>query len=43
MVTRLRRYSQIADILIKYGFGIALEQVDPGERPAPVLSEESPR
>ncbi|GAB7014697.1 ABC1 kinase family protein [Methanogenium cariaci] len=30
MVTRLRRYSQIADILIKYGFGIALEQVDPG-------------
>lgn len=30
MVTKLRRYSQIADVLIKYGFGIALEQIDPG-------------
>ncbi|WP_254059176.1 AarF/ABC1/UbiB kinase family protein, partial [Methanogenium sp. MK-MG] len=30
MVTRLRRYGQIADVLIKYGFGIALEQVYPG-------------
>ncbi|WAI02007.1 ABC1 kinase family protein [Methanogenium organophilum] len=30
MVTRLRRYSQIADVLIKYGFGIALEQLHPG-------------
>lgn len=30
MVTRFRRYGQIADILIKYGFGIALEQMYPG-------------
>lgn len=30
MVTKLRRYSQIADVLIKYGFGFALEQLHPG-------------
>ncbi len=30
MVSKLRRYSQIADVLITYGFGIALEQLDPG-------------
>ncbi len=30
MVTRFRRYGQIADILIKYGFGIALEEMYPG-------------
>ena len=30
MVTKLRRYSQIADVLITYGFGIALEQLHPG-------------
>jgi len=29
MVTRFRRYGQIADILIKYGFGIALEEMYP--------------
>lgn len=30
MVTRIRRYAQIVDILGKYGFGIALEKVFPG-------------
>ena len=30
MVTRIRRYAQIVDILGKYGFGIALERVFPG-------------
>ncbi len=29
MVTRLRRYGQIADVLIKYGFGMVLEGVLP--------------
>ncbi|MDE4907963.1 AarF/UbiB family protein [Methanogenium marinum] len=29
MVTKLRRYSQIADVLIKYGYGMALKQVFP--------------
>jgi ubiquinone biosynthesis protein len=29
MVTKLRRYGQIADVLIKYGYGMALEQVFP--------------
>ena len=29
MVTKLRRFGQIADVLIKYGFGIVLEQVFP--------------
>jgi ubiquinone biosynthesis protein len=29
MVTRIRRYAQIVDILGKYGFGIALEKVFP--------------
>ncbi|HDQ08468.1 MAG TPA: AarF/ABC1/UbiB kinase family protein [Methanoculleus sp.] len=33
MVTRFRRYGQIADILIKYGFGIALEKMYPGTTP----------
>jgi len=28
-VTRLRRYRQIADVLIKYGSGILLEELDP--------------
>lgn len=32
MVTRFRRYSQIADILVKYGFGIFLEDLFPGLR-----------
>jgi ubiquinone biosynthesis protein len=31
MVTRIRRYTQIVDILGKYGFGIALEKVFPGK------------
>ena len=31
MVTRLRRFSQIAEILGKYGFGIALEELFPGQ------------
>jgi ubiquinone biosynthesis protein len=30
MVTRFQRYGQIADILIKYGFGILVEEVFPG-------------
>jgi ubiquinone biosynthesis protein len=30
MVTRFRRYGQIADILIKYGFGIVIEDLFPG-------------
>jgi ubiquinone biosynthesis protein len=29
MVTHFRRYSQIADILIKYGFGILIEEILP--------------
>jgi len=31
MVTRIRRYAQIIDILTKYGFGIALEKAFPGK------------
>jgi ubiquinone biosynthesis protein len=30
MVTRIRRYAQIVDVLGKYGFGIALEKAFPG-------------
>ncbi|RXE57383.1 ubiquinone biosynthesis protein [Methanoculleus taiwanensis] len=30
MVTRFQRYGQIADVLIKYGFGILVEEVFPG-------------
>ena len=30
MVSRFRRYRQIADILVKYGFGIAVEELTPG-------------
>ena len=30
MVTRIRRYAQIIDILWKYGFGIVLEKAFPG-------------
>ncbi|KAF5030953.1 putative protein kinase UbiB [anaerobic digester metagenome] len=30
MVTRLRRYRQIADVLVKYGFGVLVEEVIPG-------------
>ncbi|MEN6611559.1 MAG: AarF/ABC1/UbiB kinase family protein [Methanoregulaceae archaeon] len=30
MVTRFRRYGQIADVLVKYGFGIVLQDVFPG-------------
>lgn len=32
MVTRFRRYGQIADVLVKYGFGIFLEDLFPGLR-----------
>ena len=32
MVTRFRRYGQIADVLIKYGFGSFLEELFPGVR-----------
>ncbi len=30
MVTRFQRYRQIADVLVKYGFGILVEEVFPG-------------
>ncbi len=43
MVTRLRRYRQIADVLAKYGFGILVEEVFPGIGrlwKAPVPAEE---
>jgi len=30
MVTRFQRYRQIADVLVKYGFGILVEEVIPG-------------
>lgn len=29
MVHRLKRYGQIADVMVKYGFGIFLDQIDP--------------
>ncbi len=29
MVHRLRRYRQIADVMVKYGFGIFLDEIDP--------------
>jgi ubiquinone biosynthesis protein len=32
MVSRFRRYGQIADVLVKYGFGIAIDQLIPGVR-----------
>src|SRR5512136_22636 len=32
MVSRFRRYGQIADVLVKYGFGIALDELFPGVR-----------
>ena len=31
MVTQIRRYAQIVDIMGKYGFGIALEKLFPGK------------
>lgn len=31
MVTRIRRYAQIVDVLSQYGFGIGLEKVFPGK------------
>jgi ubiquinone biosynthesis protein len=32
MVTRFRRYGQVADVLVKYGFGVFLEDLFPGIR-----------
>lgn len=32
MVSRFRRYGQIADVLVKYGFGIVIDQLFPGVR-----------
>ncbi len=32
MVTRFRRYGQIADVLVKYGFGVLLSDILPGVR-----------
>jgi len=37
MVTRFRRYRQIADVLVKYGFGILVEEVIPGAERLRVL------
>ena len=31
MVTRIRRYAQIVDVLSKYGFGLGLERIFPGK------------
>lgn len=42
MVTKLRRYSQIADVLIKYGFGIALEQLHPGTTRRHLFQKKAP-
>ncbi|WFN33674.1 AarF/UbiB family protein [Methanogenium sp. S4BF] len=42
MVTKLRRYSQIADVLITYGFGIALEQMHPGITPRRFFRKKAP-
>lgn len=33
MVTRIRRYAQIVDVLSQYGFGIGLEKIFPGKSP----------
>ena len=35
MVTRFRRYGQIADVLVKYGFGIFLEDSVSGSTQVP--------
>jgi ubiquinone biosynthesis protein len=32
MVSRFRRYGQIVDVLVKYGFGIAIDELAPGVR-----------
>jgi len=32
MVSRFRRYGQIGDVLVKYGFGIAIDELVPGVR-----------
>jgi len=32
MVSRFRRYGQIGDVLVKYGFGIAIDELVPGIR-----------
>ena len=39
MVTRLRRYGQIIDVGIKYGFGIFLDEIDPGARRRGILDK----
>jgi len=42
MVTRIRRYGQITEVLIKYGFGIFVEEYMPG-RPRPAEPAERDR
>ena len=32
MVSRFRRYGQIADVLVKHGFGVVVESLFPGVR-----------
>ncbi|MBN1432333.1 MAG: AarF/ABC1/UbiB kinase family protein [Methanomicrobiaceae archaeon] len=39
MVTRLRRYGQIVDVGIKYGFGIFLDEIDPGAKRRRILNK----
>lgn len=40
MVTRLRRYGQIVDVGFKYGFGIFLDEIDPGARRRRIFNKE---
>ena len=42
MVSRFRRYGQIADVLVKYGFGIALDELFPGVRKWKFFQEHFP-
>lgn len=41
MVTRFRRYRQIADVLIKYGFGALVEEVFPGAERLRIFRKQS--
>jgi ubiquinone biosynthesis protein len=42
MVSRWRRYGQIADVLVKYGFGIAMDELFPGVRKWKFIQEHFP-
>lgn len=41
MVTRLRRYGQIVDVGIKYGFGIFLDEIDPGAKKRKIFDKKT--